>query len=78
MQDRHYTPRTSGATVPESTTHGATVQVRSGFPTHGDNFVTVARLDTAQDMQDFTEALGIYHDMVYCLELFTNGLKANQ
>lgn len=78
MQYRHYTPRTSGATVPESTTHGATVQVRSGFPTHGDNFVTVARLDTAQDMHDFTEALGIYHDIAYCLELFTKELEAGK
>lgn len=78
MQDRHYTPRTIGATVPENTTHGETVQVQADFPTHGNNFVTVARLDTAQDMQDFTEALGIYHDISYCLELFTKELEAGK
>lgn len=75
MHKRHYTPHDSGATVPKNDTHGATVQVQSEFPTHGDNFVTVARLDTAQDLEDFTEALGIYADMVYCLELFKEGLK---
>ena len=78
MPEQNYTPATQGATASKNTTHSATVQVQPDFPTHGDNFVTVARLDTPQDMTDFIEALGIYHDMVYCLELFTNGLKANQ
>lgn len=76
MHKQPYTPRTSGATVPENYTHGATVQVHPDFPTHGDNFVTVARLDTAQDLEDFTEALGIYCDMVYCLELFKQEQEA--
>lgn len=78
MHKRHYTPQTHGATVPENTANGETVQVRSDFPTRGDNFLTVARLDTAQDIQDFTEALGIYYDIAYCLELFNKELGAEK
>lgn len=78
MHIEPYTPHDSGATVPKNDTHGTTVPVRPDFPTHGDNFVTVARLDTAQDMQDFTEALGIYHDIAYCLWLFTKELEAGK
>lgn len=78
MHKRHYTPQTRGATVSENTAHGETVPVRSDFPTHGDNFVTVAQLDTAQDMQDFTEALGFYYDIAYCFGLFTKELEAGK
>lgn len=78
MPDQNYTSATQGATVPKNTTHNTTVQVRPDFPTHGDNFTTIARLDTAQDAADFFEALGIYHDMIYCLDLFNAGLAAGK
>lgn len=63
MPDQNYTPATQGATVPE--TSPLTVAV----PVHFSSY---------QDMQDFSEAVGLLADMQYCLDLFNAGLAAGK